>query len=163
LPPAVEVVPYDAEWPRLYEEEADRIRAACGSALRVIEHVGSTSVPGLDAKPIVDVAASVESFDALDFDVLESLGYRYVPDYEDELPNRRYFKRAGFHLHVYEREHDEFLDYLRFREYLRTHPEDRDAYAALKRRLAETCETRGDYQRAKDAYVARLVAVLRRG
>jgi GrpB-like predicted nucleotidyltransferase (UPF0157 family) len=159
----VDIVPYSDEWPRLYEAEADRIRVALGSNLRVIEHVGSTSVPGLAAKPIVDIAVSVESFDELDVSALEELGYEYVPEFEDELPNRRYFRRSGFHVHVYEREHVEFMDLIRFREYLRTHSEDAHDYGELKRRLAaELADERDAYQAAKGVYVARLVTMLRR-
>jgi GrpB-like predicted nucleotidyltransferase (UPF0157 family) len=159
----VNVVPYDAAWPRLFEEEADRIRASVGGPLRVIEHVGSTAVPGLPAKPIIDIAVSVESFDELDVGALEALGYRYVPAFEDELPDRRYFTRGNYHVHVYEQEHEEFMDYLRFRDYLRTHPEDARAYGELKLRLAtEDPENRESYQLAKAPFVERLVELLRR-
>jgi GrpB-like predicted nucleotidyltransferase (UPF0157 family) len=159
----VEVVPYSDLWPLLYEQEAERIRDALGSSLRVVEHVGSTAVPGLAAKPVVDIALSVESFENLDVAALEELGYRYVPEFEDELPNRRYFSRAGFHVHAYEQEHDEFLDFLRFREYLRTHEEDARDYAELKLRLAaEFAERRDEYQAAKAPYIARLLEMLRR-
>jgi GrpB-like predicted nucleotidyltransferase (UPF0157 family) len=157
------VVPYDDAWPRLFEVEADRLRAVLGTNLRVLEHVGSTSVPGLVAKPVVDLAASVESFDELDVSAVEALGYRYVERFEEELPNRRYFTRGDYHLHVYEQEHDEFMDYVRFRDYLRTHPEDAELYGSLKLRLAsEHPEDREAYQEAKAPFVARLVAALRR-
>jgi GrpB-like predicted nucleotidyltransferase (UPF0157 family) len=159
----VQVVPYSDLWPLLYEQEAERIRAALGSTLRVIEHVGSTAVPGLAAKPVVDIALSVESFADLDVAALEGLGYRYVPEFEEEMPNRKYFFRAGFHVHAYEQEHDEFLDYLRFREYLRTHEEDARDYGELKVRLAEEFrDRRQEYQAAKAPYIARLLEMLRR-
>jgi GrpB-like predicted nucleotidyltransferase (UPF0157 family) len=159
----VEVVPYSDLWPLLYEQEAEQIRAALGGTLRLIEHVGSTAVPGLAAKPVVDIALSLESFDELDVAALEDLGYEYVPEFEDELPNRRYFRRPGFHVHAYEREHEEFLDFLRFREYLRTHEEDARDYGELKLRLAEEfAAQRDEYQAAKAPYIARLVRMLRR-
>ena len=159
----VEVVPYSDLWPLLYEQEAERIREALGASLRVIEHVGSTAVPGLAAKPVVDIALSVDSFDDLDIAALEEIGYRYVPEFEDELPNRRYFRRPGFHVHAYEQEHEEFIDFLRFREYLRTHEEDARDYGDLKRRLAaEFAERRDEYQAAKAPYIARLIEMLRR-
>ncbi len=158
---SVEVVEYDDAWPVTFTAEADQIRAALGSQLRKIEHVGSTSVPGLAAKPVVDIALSVESFDALDVAALEELGYRYVQEYDEETPNRRYFSKPGYHVHAYEQEHEEFLDYVRFRDYLRTHDEDRDAYGALKLRLARDHD-RAEYQDAKNPFVARLVEMLRR-
>ena len=159
----VSVVPYDDTWPTLFEVEAEQLRTVLGTNLRVIEHVGSTSVPGLVAKPIVDLAASVESLDDLDIGAVEALGYRYVPMFEEELPNRRYFTRGDYHLHVYEQEHEEFMDYVRFRDYLRTHPEDAELYGQLKLRLAsEHAEDREAYQAAKASFVVRLVAALRR-
>jgi GrpB-like predicted nucleotidyltransferase (UPF0157 family) len=159
----VEVVDYDDAWPARFTAEADQIRAALGKELRAIEHVGSTAVPGLAAKPIVDIAVSVEDFDTFDVGVLEELGYRHVPEYEDEFPQRRYFSKPAFHIHVYEQEHEEFMDYVRFRDYLRTHPEDAELYGSLKLRLAsEHAEDREAYQEAKAPFVARLVAALRR-
>ncbi len=159
----VRVVPYDEVWPVLYEVEAAQLREVLGSSLRVLEHVGSTAVPGLAAKPVIDIAASVEALDELEPAALEALGYRYVPAFEEELPNRRYFTRGDYHLHVYEQEHEEFMDYVRFRDYLRTHPEDADAYGALKLRLAaQHADDRAGYQQAKAPFVARLVAALRR-
>jgi GrpB-like predicted nucleotidyltransferase (UPF0157 family) len=159
---SVEVVEYDDAWPARFTAEADQIGAALGPELRRIDHVGSTSVPGLAAKAIIDIALSVESFETLDVEGLEALGYRYVREYDELLPNRRYFSKPGYHLHAYEQEHEEFLDYVRFRDYLRTHDEDRDAYGALKLRLAQDHE-RAEYQDAKSAFVARLVEMLRRG
>jgi GrpB-like predicted nucleotidyltransferase (UPF0157 family) len=160
---SVDVVAYDERWPDRFDEEAERIRVALGSGLRVIEHVGSTAVPGLAAKPTVDIAVSVEDFEDLEIDRLEQIGYRYVPEYEEEFPNRRYFARPGFHLHVYEHEHEEFMDYVRFRDYLRVHPEDAEAYGELKLRLAARhADDRAAYQQAKEPFVSRLVAALRR-
>ena len=160
----VSVVPYDDAWEELFEAEAEQIRAALGSELRVIEHVGSTAVPGLAAKPVIDIAISVESLDELDIAALEELGYRYVPAFEEDSPDRRYLTRGDYHLHAYEQEHEEFMDFLRFRDYLRTHPEDADAYGDLKLTLAaEFLDDRAGYQAAKAPYVARLVAALRRG
>jgi GrpB-like predicted nucleotidyltransferase (UPF0157 family) len=159
---SVDIVEYDDAWPTRFAAEADQIRAALGKELRAIEHVGSTSVPGLAAKPIVDIVVSVEDFDTFDVGVLEELGYRYAPEHEDELPERRHFSKLGFHVHVYEQEHEQLMDYLRFRDYLRTHTEDRDAYAELKLRLARELD-RASYQDAKSRFVARLVEMLRRG
>jgi GrpB-like predicted nucleotidyltransferase (UPF0157 family) len=151
---SVEVVEYDDAWPARFTAEADQIRAALGPGLRRIDHVGSTSVPGLAAKPTIDIALSVESYDRLDSAALEELGYRYVREDDELLPNRRYFTKPGYHLHAYEQEHEEFLDHVRIRDYLRSHDEDREAYGALNR---------ADNEDAKRAFVARLVEMLRRG
>ncbi len=140
---SVEVVEYDDAWPVRFTAEADQIRAALGSQLRKIEHVGSTSVPGLAARPIIDIALSVET---LDVEVVEALGYRHLGEWR--------FSKPGIDLYAYEEDDEEFHDHVRFRNYLRTHDEDRDVYGALKD---------GDDEDAKDAFVARLVEMLRRG
>jgi GrpB-like predicted nucleotidyltransferase (UPF0157 family) len=158
----VEVVEYDDAWPARFTAEADQIRAALGAQLRRVEHVGSTAVPGLAAKPVVDIAVSIESFEALDGRPLETLGYVHQSQYDEDFPNRRYFRKPGFHVHVYEREHEEFMDYVRFRDYLRTHPEDADEYGALKRRIAGEHDS-DTYRDAKAPFVERLVEMLRRG
>jgi GrpB-like predicted nucleotidyltransferase (UPF0157 family) len=126
-----------------FTAEAEQIRAALGSELRRIEHVGPTAVPGLAATHVVDIALSVESFDTLDVSVLEQLGYRHEGDLR--------FSKLGYELSVHEQEDEEFLDLVRLRDYLRTHDEDRDAYGALTSKVL------------KDAFAARLVEMLRRG
>lgn len=100
-----------------------------------IEHVGSTAVAGLAAKPIIDIQVGVASLDDSTRIVaaVEALGYVYVPEFERELPNRRFFRRASptgittHHVHVVERTDHEWWDrHIWFRDWLRTHPEDRD-------------------------------------
>ena len=125
-----------------FTAEAEQLRAALGSQLRRIEHVGPTAVPGLVTMPVVDIALIVESLDTLT--VLAGLGYLEVGE--------GYFSKPGYELHAYEQEEeDEFLDHVRLRDYLRTHEEDRDAYGALTSQVL------------KDAFAARLVEMLRRG
>jgi GrpB-like predicted nucleotidyltransferase (UPF0157 family) len=124
-----------------FTAEAEQIRAALGSQLLRIEHVGPTAVPGLASSPVVDIALLLESLDALV--VLEALGYQHVGE--------SYFSKPGYELHAYEQEDEGFVDHVRFRDYLRTHDEDRDAYGALTSQVL------------KDAFEARLVAMLRRG
>jgi GrpB-like predicted nucleotidyltransferase (UPF0157 family) len=144
---------HDAAWPARFTAEADQIRAALGPGLRRIEHVGSTAVPGLVARPIVDIALSVEELDALDTAAVEALGYRAE---ESGLLVKR-----GFVVWTYELEPEEFMDHVRVRDYLRTHPEDREGFAALKRRCAHAGDASA-YEAAKGAFVTRLVAALRR-
>ena len=124
-----------------FTAEAEQLRAALGSQLRRIEHVGPTAVPGLVTMPVADIALVVESLDALI--VLAPLGYEEVGE--------GYFSKPGYELHAYEQEDEEFLDHVRLRDYLRTHEEDRDAYGALTSQVL------------KDAFAARLVEMLRRG
>jgi 16S rRNA processing protein RimM len=140
--PPIEVVDYDPEWPRMYEAEAERLRLGLGELAVRIEHVGSTSVPGLAAKPIVDIQVSVPDISDLDSyrGPLEALGYEYVYDPEFlEYPFFGWPARAQprtYNLHVCEADTDWEQRHLRFRDRLRRDEGIRDEYAALKRDLA---------------------------
>jgi putative glutamine amidotransferase len=134
--------PYDPAWPARFESEAARIREALGETAVRIEHVGSTSVPGLAAKPVVDIQVSVPSMAprATYRDALVGLGYRWALDPwtdEHEFFSRDEEGERTFHVHVcsagsgWERRH------LTFRDWLRANPEDAAAYERLKRELAE--------------------------
>ncbi|HEX4909089.1 MAG TPA: GrpB family protein, partial [Actinomycetes bacterium] len=92
----VEVVDYDLDWPRAFAEERDRVAAAIGEAIVAIEHVGGTAVPGLPAKPVIDLMVGVEDIERAGPAVagLINLGYEYVPEFESQLPDRRYFRRG---------------------------------------------------------------------
>jgi GrpB-like predicted nucleotidyltransferase (UPF0157 family) len=141
------IAEYDPRWPRMFEEERERILGAIGEWLLGIEHIGSTSVPGLAAKPIVDIMPGLRSLDDAPHFVpaMEAIGYQYNPDYEAQLPERRYFvKPPGrgyhierlFHVHAVETTSAFWRRHTAFREYLRSHPEACEEYARLKRRLA---------------------------
>jgi GrpB-like predicted nucleotidyltransferase (UPF0157 family) len=147
----ITIAPYDPEWPHLFENERDLIYTTCGrDAFTTIEHVGSTAVPGLGAKPIIDMMPGLESLATAPpvIAALQSIGFVYVPEFEqsnqfDEgMPFRRYLRKdiAGeraFHMHMVEDGSDFWERHLLFRDYLRAHPEERDAYEHLKRALAE--------------------------
>lgn len=155
----VRVVPHDPAWARLFAEEAARLRAALGDAVIAIEHVGSTSVPGLAAKPILDVAASVPSLaDAAALvPALRRLGYEHKPD--PETPERMYFvkgppERRTHHLSLAEPGSGFWRDHLRFPDLLRADPKLAADYERLKLQLAE--RHRGDrpaYTAGKQAFV----------
>jgi GrpB-like predicted nucleotidyltransferase (UPF0157 family) len=141
-PPAdpVEIVAYDPRWPERFREEATRLRHALGDVALRIDHVGSTSVPGLAAKPVVDIQVSVRSFDpqAAYQTPLEDLGFRWRPDEE---PNHRFFRRPGerprrTNIHVCLINREWLRSDLMFRDFLRATPEVTAAYAALKQLLA---------------------------
>jgi len=125
------IVEYDPRWPALFEEERSRLLATTGTLLAVIEHVGSTAVPGLAANPIIDIMGGVRELSEVTRYVaaLEGIGYEYVPQYEVSIPERRYFRkprtRQGprtHHLHIVELTSDFWRRHLLFRDYLRTHP-----------------------------------------
>jgi 16S rRNA processing protein RimM len=140
--PPIEVVDYDPEWPAMFEAEAARLRSALGDTAVRIEHVGSTSVPGLAAKPYVDIQMSVPDVYDRDayFGPLFSLGYEHVPD--PAFVEYPFFgwpsaqATRTFNLHVCQAETEMERRHLRFRDHLRADSTARDEYAALKRELA---------------------------
>jgi GrpB-like predicted nucleotidyltransferase (UPF0157 family)/8-oxo-dGTP pyrophosphatase MutT (NUDIX family) len=138
----VEIAPYDPAWPALYRAEAACLGALLGDELVEIHHIGSTSVPGLAAKPIVDILPVVRDIERIDTwnDLLLALGY--VPKGENGIPGRRFFSKdvAGVrrvHVHAFAAGHPEIARHLDFAAHLRAHPADAAAYADLKRELAQ--------------------------
>jgi len=139
--PGVVVVEYDPRWPARFDEEQRRVREVLGARAIAIEHVGSTAVPGLGAKPIIDIMVGVRDL-AGAFDdcsaALQSIGYLYVPR---RLPDRHFFQRGPWgarthHLHLTEFGGAMWERYLLFRDYLRTHPDVARQYYELKRQVA---------------------------
>ena len=138
----IEVVPYDPAWPARFEAEAAAICTALGDTLIGIEHIGSTSVPGLAAKPIIDMIPLVRDVTELDRKIGAMAAIGYTPRGEYGLPGRRYFRKGSayarvVHAHAYQIDDPEAERHLAFRDYLRTHPGVVAVYAALKRELAQ--------------------------
>ncbi len=131
----IEVVPYDPNWPYIYEKEATFIRQELGDNCLAIHHIGSTSVQGLAAKPKIDIIAVVQD-PLLARYQLEKIGIQYRGEYNIPL-HYGFSKRADIDLniHVYEEFHPEIELNLCFRDYLRNHPNKRDDYARLKEEL----------------------------
>ena len=155
------MVEYDPAWPRLFREQADGLRSALGDTALRIDHIGSTAVPGLAAKPIIDVQISVASFEPLDayWLPLEELGYRFRADNPER--TKRYFREAPgtrrTHIHVRVRGSWSEQFALLFRDYLRAHPVVADRYADLKRDLAYRygvlTQDRHGYIEAKEPFI----------
>jgi len=132
---------YDPSWPGGYEREAPKLAEALAPIV-AIEHVGSTSVPGLVAKPTIDIAVAVETLtlDAAVWRRMEALGYSYGGDHG----LRQHVFRKGasvpwrFLVHVIEHDGQMWRDYLHFREHLRAHPDDVRRYGDLKKVLLKT-------------------------
>lgn len=158
----IDLAEYDPAWPRLYEREAKRIAAALGARALRIEHVGSTSVPGLAAKPLVDIVLAVA--DARDEDayvpLLEAAGY-VLRIREPDWYEHRLFKGpdTNVNVHTFSDGCEEIDRMVAFRDWLRTHDDDRDLYLAAKRELAAR-EWRyvQNYADAKSAVVREIVA-----
>ena len=162
----VEIVSYDPSWPGMFAQEAARIAGALGDQLLGIEHIGSTAVEGLVAKPVIDIQVGVRSLRATSsiVEAMAGLGYVYVPEFESELPNRRYFRRGlggrrTHQVHLVERTDTQWWDrHVAFRDWLRTHPADADAYGALKVELARTHrDDRVAYTDAKSEFIGQIV------
>lgn len=162
----VVVVPYDDAWPSLYEEERARIERAIGPWVEGIEHVGSTAVPGLAAKPVIDIMVGVKSIEDSSnlVERLVGIGYEYVPEFERVLPFRRYFRkmregRRTHQIHLVERSNTEWWDrHLLFRDYLRADPEIAGEYAHLKYELSDRFgEDRVAYTDAKTHFISEIV------
>ena len=152
----------DPAWPLLYAQESERLRDVFGDALTAIAHVGSTSVPGLAAKPVIDLMVCVRSLDEARESVigpLEALGYAYW--LQDTTPGRLFFVRGlppngprTHHLHIVADGDDQWQDSLNFRDYLRAHPDEARRYEELKRDLAGRFRhRREEYTNGKSEYI----------
>jgi len=152
---------YREEWPGLFEREAERIRAAIGPVALDVQHVGSTAVGGLPAKPIIDIAVAVTSFEEAADCVrpLRSIGYEYRG--ENGIPRRHYLIRGRprtHHLHVVEIDSDEWREFIAFRDRLRRDPRLAAEYDALKQDLARQFRSdRPAYQDGKAAFIRRVL------
>lgn len=166
----IKIVPYDAAWPSLFEAEVVAIRKVMSSVALRIEHVGSTSVPGLAAKPVVDIQISVATLAALatHSDSLAQIGYTHIPLGPFDLVYPFFQKPADqpstHHIHLCVRGSDLERRHLAFRDYLRSHPAVGTEYVELKRSLAAvhdgaTLESRERYSLSKTEFVT---AVLER-
>jgi GrpB-like predicted nucleotidyltransferase (UPF0157 family) len=161
----VRLVEYDARWPGLFAAEARRIRGQCGPLAPRLEHVGGTSIPGMCAKPVIDIAAgrprdgSTGDYVA----ALERAGYEHRG--ERGVPGRQFFRRGqprAYHLHLVEEGGPLWRDYLAFRDYLRAHAEATRRFADLKRVLAARFpRDREGYVNAKSPHVEEILRLAR--
>ena len=158
----IEVVDYDPAWPVLFSELGGALRAALGAVALRIDHIGSTAVAGLAAKPIIDVQISVAAFEPIETfkDPLERLGYVYRADNPER--TKRYFRETSgsrrTHIHV--RRAGSFSEQfpLLLRDYLRCHGSAAAEFATVKRRLAERfAYDRVGYTDAKNPYVWEII------
>ncbi|HEY6214772.1 MAG TPA: GrpB family protein [Vicinamibacterales bacterium] len=172
----IEIVPYDPRWPQMFRDEAAHLRACLPAGLLGrIEHFGSTAVPGLAAKPIVDVLVEAGDLAAARervAPILESQGYEYIwrPTRGDDGPPwyAWFIKRDGsgartHHIHMVEPTFVEHWDRLLFRDYLIERPDVAREYETLKRALAaESANDRVAYTRGKTAFIERVTAEAKR-
>ncbi len=155
----MKVVPYDPRWPEMFRAESIKIEQALGSNCRAIHHIGSTAIPGLSAKPIIDILPVVKDIVEVDAatKAMESLGYEAKG--ENGMAFRRFFQKGKevrtHHVHVYEKEDPEIDRYLKFRDWMCSNKEAFQAYGALKLELASKFpQDIFQYCLGKDAFVA---------
>ena len=165
----LEIVPYDSGWPAAFEAEATRLRTALGALALRIDHNGSTSIPGLGAKPIIDIQVSVAALQPIAAygERLQAIGYFHVPHADDSFCP--FFHRPlewphTHHVHVVEGGGTEERRTLAFRDYLRDHAATAREYEDLKRDLvmrhaATNRKFREAYARAKTDFIERVIAI----
>lgn len=157
----VTVVEYRPEWQKIFEDEKRILQTALGDVPAQIEHIGSTAVAGLAAKPIIDLMVGLEDFSIADNVVpkIEALGYEYIRKYEAVMPFRRFFKkeRSGIRTHNIHMVGigGEFWErHILFRDYLRQNPDVAGQYASLKKELAgREWEDVNEYADAKTEFI----------
>ena len=154
----VEVIDYQPAWSEAYQVEAQALKDGLGSLDPAIHHIGSTAVPGLAAKPVIDILLEVDDLNEIEqqLPAFLALGYRHRG--ENGIPGRRYFEKGGedrtHQIHAFERGSTGALRHLAFRDYLRCHPAIADDYATLKKAVARDCNN--DIERycdGKDAFI----------
>ncbi len=138
----VRVVPHDPSWAAAFEAEAAALRSVLGDEALAVHHIGSTAIPDISAKPIVDLLVEVRRIEAVDalYGAIAERGYEAWGEYG--LPGRRYFTkdrgdRRICNAHVYQKDNPGVERHLAFRDYMISHPETASAYAQLKEDLAQ--------------------------
>jgi GrpB-like predicted nucleotidyltransferase (UPF0157 family) len=156
----VELVEHDPGWAKLYEEESARLAAIFDGQAIGIEHIGSTSVPGLCAKPIVDVLVGLEELELSgeQVEAMTGLGYEFLGEYG--LPGRLFFRKhpRTHHVHVVVHGGEHWDRQLTFRDALRTDADERQRYDEFKRRLAAEGHPRDVYTELKTPFIREVEA-----
>jgi GrpB-like predicted nucleotidyltransferase (UPF0157 family) len=157
----VELRDYDPSWAEIFEAERILIAPIFDGRALGIEHIGSTSVPDLCAKPIVDVLVGLRelALSQEDIDAMEDLGYEYMGEFG--VPGRLYFRKGEprtHHVHVVEHGGDHWERQLLFRDALRADPEERKRYDAFKRQLAAEGHPREVYTELKTPFIREVEA-----
>src|SRR5437868_13002384 len=161
MPPTrIQVVAPDPEWPFKFQQEAAQITAALGSLLAAVHHIGSTSIPGIFVKPIIDILLEVPDTDRLDAigEGMQTLGYEGMGEFG--IAGRRYFRKSDasgvrtHHVHAFATGDLHVHRHLAFRDYLIAHPDIASEYSALKQRLAaQHSEDIDAYMDGKDPFI----------
>lgn len=156
----VEVVPHDQKWQEAFEFESKRVTDALGKNVVAIHHIGSTAIPRIHAKPIIDLLVEVKNLVKVDEQntSMESLGYEVMGEFG--ISGRRFFRKDDkegirtHHVHTFTVGSERVKRHLAFRDYMIAHPEDAQSYSELKQRLAREYSTNIDgYTDGKDGFI----------
>ncbi|MCJ7715025.1 MAG: GrpB family protein [Anaerolineales bacterium] len=155
----VELVPHNPEWSQLADKEAQLILEHLSIPIIGIYHIGSTSIPGIKAKPILDFVMEVEDLDEViqSIEAIEELGYCSKGEYG--IPGRQFFTKdangeRSHHLHVFQKGHPDIERHLVFRDFLRANPDAAREYEIIKEKLAKRFPKQsGDYTEAKSDFI----------
>jgi GrpB-like predicted nucleotidyltransferase (UPF0157 family) len=144
----IEVVDYDPHWALAFDDESRALTAVFGEEVVSIHHIGSTAVPGLKAKPVIDILFEVRDVEVLDAYDAAMVNLRYTPRGEFGIPGRRFYLKGlhdrTHHVHAFTHGSADVVRHLAFRDYLIAHPGVAAEYAALKTRVAAACNNNSD-------------------
>jgi GrpB-like predicted nucleotidyltransferase (UPF0157 family) len=156
----IEVVPNDPMWRNAFETEKRHVGSALGENVVAIHHIGSTAIPNIYAKPVVDLLVEVGNITEVDgrSSEMESLGYEVMGEFG--IPRRRYFRKDNekgirtHQIHAFETGSAEIERHIAFRDYMIAHPEEAQRYSELKRKLAEKhSQSMDEYMDGKDEFI----------
>ena len=161
----VVLVPHKPEWNNEYNREKKQIIKCFTGEDVIIEHIGSTAVHNIIAKPVIDIMLGTENLSIIERHIpqLGEIGYTYLPEYEEQIPERRFFHKiingiTLFHLHGVEKFGEFWVDKLLFRDYLRKYPETAKEYEELKKNLASKYKfQRSKYTESKTSFIRDVV------
>jgi GrpB-like predicted nucleotidyltransferase (UPF0157 family) len=155
----VKVVAHDPTWSDAIDQEAALISEALGDNVLAIHHIGSTAIPGIYAKPVIDILVEVGDLAVLDDGNAEMEALNYEVMGEFGIPGRRYFRKDNFkgirthQIHAFQVGSPQIARHIAFRDYLIAHPDAARAYSELKARVAKETRTADEYMDGKDAFI----------
>ncbi|CAM4159741.1 GrpB family protein [Pseudoalteromonas byunsanensis] len=156
----IEVVTYNTAWPNLFQLEKEKLSSMLGELAVKVEHIGSTSVPGLSAKPIIDILVEVTNVEQLDLKAYSFRRLGYEVKGENGIVGRRYYQKGGskrsHHIHAFQSGSKDISRHLAFKEYLIAHPRVANMYALIKQEAASQCANDNElYMAKKNGFIAR--------
>lgn len=159
----VKLSKYNPKWKTLFEEESNKLLAVASDYFEDVEHIGSTAIPDIVSKPIIDILASINSLSNISRIIEPLKKLDYIHRGEQGIPGRHLFVKGGeefrtHHLHVVEKNHHEWTKHILFRDYLRANPKDAEEYSTLKQVLLKKFELdREKYTTGKSEFIEEII------